>query len=47
MLGQGCYVASHPVEREAALNTQKTKWEPAAAPNIQKTKRVLGQMILA
>ena len=25
MLGQGCYVASHPVEPAAALNTQKTK----------------------
>ena len=25
MLGQGCYVASHPVEPAAALNTQTTK----------------------
>ena len=34
LLGQGCYVASRPVE-------------PVAALNIQKTKRVGGQMILA
>ena len=25
LLGQGCYVASHPMESAAALNRQKTK----------------------